>query len=74
MTMEYQEGYNIIIAEANEDRGMAKVAALLVTKMRELYEVWDVHLIGNAKIDDDQSAGKNMYIAYQCVMLKRKTK
>ena len=71
--MDYQEGYNIIIAEANEDRGMAKVAALLVEKMRQLYSEWDVQLIGNAKIDDDQSAGKNMYIAYQCVILKRKS-
>ncbi len=70
---ELHEGYNIIIEESREDLGMGKSLRLLNEALKAVQQKWDTQITGQPRSDDDPSAGKNCYISFATVFLKKKS-
>ena len=67
-----REGYHVFFAPNQEAQGMQGAALLLEEIIHAAEEEFDITFLSGPAIKDDQSSGREMYVAYQGAVLKRK--
>lgn len=71
---DFAEGYYIFMADSVENRGMAAAGVMLREQVREAEKDYDITFLSGPAIKEDNSAGREVYFAYQGAVLKRKGK